>query len=270
MPFLPKTSADHAEHDTDEHVSGRVSLADDAEDDAGDLVPGIESPEDSFVYSRETSAGRQWYLRAGQGGEGVRVPERIARLIALGIAAEDERRFGDQAMKVHQVLKNVNCHKAVLYMLKKISKEQLLSDPEETTDAGTGDAYSFEKEARALSDRPFEQMDELADLEAMLAAECAPGEWGVCQALVYDGSMHTFIFGLTPEDRSARSRIRDRIVCAEKVGFGDDEFRVSTLEEIFNYRNKGQDQSPYGSAKWRFIPKRELGFAEDEPQAAAI
>ena len=117
----------------------------------------------------------EYRLRYDEHSEGVPISPRMGRLIKLALAAEEDRIEDHQHETVNQVMRAVNCHKTVLYLLGLISHTQLREL------GNTGEDYSFGKAALELTDRPFEHVYDEYTYE-QLASNCA--ENGLCVAQI--------------------------------------------------------------------------------------
>ncbi len=139
-------------------------------------------------------------------------------------------------------ISNVNCHKFVLYVLGRISWDDMVSDPHTQKEAGTD--FTFGAQAQAISDIPFIPIGSTEALYALADATCEPGQPYIGQIHDADtGEMaHSFIIERTPTGK---------YVCYDKLGFKHP-FGLHELGVILDFINKEGVKS-YQNQKWRFV-----------------
>ena len=213
-------------------------------------------------------------LRHNVGAPGVAIPKRLALLMRLGLAAEDERLWRD---RVDAALQAVNCHKTVLYVLGRISKRQLLEPPGGSSSDWEW-SFHYTLDARRLSNKLFVACLGASEVEDLAEAECGVGEWCVGQIASRDGRLlHSFILAI---DRPAKrvSRVpglslsaHARFMVFETVGFEAQPTQLATLRALVESAD-GDDpgfKQPYADALWRFFKPDELGPTRAALAAAA-
>ncbi len=133
-------------------------------------------------------------------------------------------------------LGNINCHKFTLYVIGKISWEEMVADNDKIYGA----------EARAISDIQFIQINSLASLLKFASECCKIGEFYVAQILDAntDEMAHSFIL---------KQESLNNFICYEKQGFKYP-FTVQGLETILDFVNKDGVRSNENQ-KWRFVPQ---------------
>jgi hypothetical protein len=140
-------------------------------------------------------------------------------------------------------IKNVNCHKFVLYTIGKISWEEMISDPSEQQARGFD--FTFRDTIRAISDIPYALIGDGEDLTEIAQKECGVGKSCVGQILDAETGEMAHSFMVTRESEN-------NYICFDKPGFKYP-FAVSDLNTILNFVNKDGEQSNKDQ-KWRFIP----------------
>ncbi|MBI2097548.1 MAG: hypothetical protein HYT46_01245 [Candidatus Vogelbacteria bacterium] len=138
---------------------------------------------------------------------------------------------------------DVNCHKFVLYVIGKISLEEMISDARMQKDAGAD--FTFGETARSISNIPFTPVKTLESLFLFANENCEIGKDYVGQILdVQTEEMaHSFIVQREPSDQ---------YICFDKPGFKYP-FAVSDLETVLNFVNKDGEKSNQNQ-NWRFMP----------------
>ena len=138
-------------------------------------------------------------------------------------------------------MKNVNCHKFVLYAIGRISWEEMISDPSEQQ---TGEVdFTFGEKIRLMSDIPYALIKDEEDLSLLAQKTCDIGKIYVGQVLDAEtGEMaHSFLV----------KRDSDEYTCFGKLGFKYP-FAVSDLNAILNFVNKDGELSNKNQ-EWRFV-----------------
>ena len=137
---------------------------------------------------------------------------------------------------------NVNCHKFVLYVIGRISWDEMISDPSEQRVAGKD--FTFGDKISSISDCEYKLIIDEENLQK-LANNCEIGKFYIGQVRdAQTGEMaHSFI--LKRESDSG-------YVCFDKPGFKYP-FAVSDLATIINFVNKDGEQSNKNQL-WRFVP----------------
>ncbi len=140
-------------------------------------------------------------------------------------------------------IKNVNCHKFVLYVIRRISWEEMISDSQAQKDAGLD--FTFGEKVRDTSGAPFTLVGDIKSLYSLAAMNCEPGKFYVGQILDAEtGEMaHSFII---------EKGWNDKYTCFDKQGFKYP-FSVHELETMLDFVNKDGIKS-YQNQKWRFVP----------------
>lgn len=140
-------------------------------------------------------------------------------------------------------IRNVNCHKFALYILGKISYEEMISDPNEQKKLGLD--FTFGEAVRKISDAPFDFVDSMSSLLNLTDRSCEIGKIYVGQILdAKTGEMaHSFLIERKSENE---------YVCFDKPGFKYP-FEVNDLEKILNFINKDGEKSNQNQ-EWRFVP----------------
>lgn len=144
-------------------------------------------------------------------------------------------------------IKNINCHKFILYVVGKISWEEMISDP--NTQEENGVDFTFGNISQNISDIPFIPIKNLKNLLLLANNSCEIGKSYVGQILdVQTGDMaHSFII---------QKKSDGKYVCFDKPGFKYP-FGVHGLEEILNFVNKDGEKSNQNQ-KWRFVPMNDF------------
>ncbi len=140
-------------------------------------------------------------------------------------------------------INNVNCHKFVLYVINRISYEEMVSDPKIQKEAGLD--FTFSEETRNISEISFTPVKDVQSLFTLANQKCEIGETYIGQILdVQTGEMaHSFI---------VKRKSHDEYVCCDKQGFKYP-FTVFDLETILDFVNKDGVKS-YQNQSWRFVP----------------
>ena len=140
-------------------------------------------------------------------------------------------------------IKNVNCHKFVLYVTGKISWEEMISDPNIQEDNGID--FTFGNIYQNISDISFIPIKNLKDLLLLTDNSCEIGKSYVGQILDAQtgGMAHSFII---------QKKSDGKYICFDKPGFKY-LFSVYGLEKIINFVNKDGEKSNQNQ-KWRFVP----------------
>ncbi len=148
---------------------------------------------------------------------------------------------------------NINCHKFILYVIGKISWEELVSG---TPGKGVETDFTFSEIARSISDAPFVLVKDLESLYLLADKGCEIGETYVGQILdAQTGELaHSFII---------QKGLDGKYSCLDKPGFKYP-FSVHGLEEILNFVNKDGEKSNRDQM-WRFV-----SFAKFSPVSIVI
>lgn len=138
---------------------------------------------------------------------------------------------------------NVNCHKFVLYIIGKISWEEMVSDAQAQKEVDID--FTFGDMARSISDISFIPVKTLESLLLFANESCKAGKSYIGQILdAQTGKMaHSFIVSRESDDK---------YICFDKLGFKYP-FEINDLEKILNFVNKDGEKSNQNQ-KWRFIP----------------
>jgi tellurite methyltransferase len=150
-----------------------------------------------------------------------------------------------------EVLKNVNCHKFVLYVIDKISWNEMVSDP--STQKELGEDFTFGEKIRLISNTSFTLVRSEDELKALADKSCEVGKLYVGQVLDQQTNemAHSFIL---------RRESIDEYVCFDKPGFKYS-FEVSNLNTVLNFINKDGEKSNLNQ-EWRFVPIQNNGWKE--------
>jgi hypothetical protein len=139
-------------------------------------------------------------------------------------------------------IKNVNCHKFVLYVIGKISWEEMFSDLQTQKDAGLD--FTYGEQARSISNIPFTIVNDLQSLYALVDMTCNVEEHYVGQILDKESEemAHSFIF---------KKETDGKYLCFDKQGFKYP-FSIHELGTMLDFVNKDGVKS-YQNQKWRFV-----------------
>jgi hypothetical protein len=139
-------------------------------------------------------------------------------------------------------IKNVNCHKFILYVMGDLSWEEMVLDPNIHEEQGVD--FTFAEKAQKISDIPFNFISDLPSLFSFAEQICVSEKAYVGQILDTETQTlaHSFIL----------KKVGTTYECFDKPGFKYP-FGVHTLETIFNFINK-DGEKPYPNQKWRFVP----------------
>ena len=135
-------------------------------------------------------------------------------------------------------IKNVNCHKFVLWEIGRITWDELISDNK------NGD-FTFGEKVRGISDVTFKHIESYESLLSFVDQSCAVSKDYIGQIRDAEtGEMaHSFIL---------RKESNNEYICFNKPGFKYT-FEVGNLESILNFVNKDGEKSNQNQ-DWRFIP----------------
>lgn len=185
---------------------------------------------DLHVAKDETGT---WRLRLDAKHPGVRISTRFARLIRLALAAEEHRLWDDAA---DAVLRKINCHKAVLYLLGALSRDEL-----------TASNINSDERALSLSEKKFTPIDDPQDLRTLIVASCARSALCVGQIrhALTGKIQHTFLVGEESHEGSGPARL----IGFDKKDIGEEPFRVYDALQLI-------DEYPH--MEWRFFPVEEI------------
>lgn len=137
---------------------------------------------------------------------------------------------------------NVNCHKFVLYVVGKMSLEEMISDAQIQKDSGAD--FIFGEMARSISNIQFTLIKSLESLLLFANENCEIGK-------VYVGQIQDAQTGEMAHSFIVRRESSDQYTCFEKTGFKYP-FAVSDFEAILNFVNKDGEKSNQNQ-KWRFV-----------------
>jgi len=139
-------------------------------------------------------------------------------------------------------IREVNCHKFVLYVIDHISWEDMILDSQVQKEKGLD--FTFGELARSISHDPFTLVNNLESLNSLVEKSCESGKSYIGQILdaETEETAHSFIL---EKDRDGLC------TCYDKPGFKYP-FSVHTLEDIFNFVNKDGEKSNQNQ-KWRFV-----------------
>lgn len=140
-------------------------------------------------------------------------------------------------------IKNVNCHKFILYIIGKISFDEMVYNPNSHEDEGLD--FIFGEKARIISDVQFTQVEDLESLYELVGKSCEAGEVYVGQILDLETKevAHSFLI---------KHMSDTKYTCFDKPGFKYP-FKVHEIRSIFDFINK-DGEKPYHNQQWRFIP----------------
>lgn len=139
-------------------------------------------------------------------------------------------------------VKNVNCHKFVLYGIGTISWQEMVSDPREQKDKGID--FTFEKKIRLISDTPYTFISDEESLNLLAQDSCEISR-------VYVGQIFDVPTKETTHSFLVKRESEEKYLCFDKPGFIYP-FTVSNLTTILNFVNKDGHQSNKNQ-NWRFI-----------------
>jgi hypothetical protein len=139
-------------------------------------------------------------------------------------------------------LKNVNCHKFVLYAIGALSWEDMISNPNVQKEAGLD--YTFGEKLKGLSDIPFTLILDKQQLYALASGQCAIGQKCVGEILDTETKEMAHSFILEREDENTYT-------CFDKQGFKYP-FNVCELGELLDFVNKDGVKA-YQNQEWRFV-----------------
>lgn len=146
-------------------------------------------------------------------------------------------------------ISNVNCHKFVLYVLGRISWNEMVSDTQIQEKADPSFDFTFGKQARSISDKEFISIKDADSLYELANRDCELGKAYVGQILDSEtGDLaHSFMVERMPNGT---------YMCSDKQGFKHYPFSVHELGTLLDFVNKKGEIS-YQNQKWRFIPMTE-------------
>ncbi len=139
-------------------------------------------------------------------------------------------------------IRNVNCHKFVLYIMKQISWEDMISDPRSQRDAGLD--FIFDDKALNISTEPFIPINNPDSLFEFIQINTTKRENYIVQILDVgtEKLAHSFIIEIQESGIP---------LCFDKPGFKYS-FDVCEFEKIFNFVNK-DNEKPYLNQRWRIL-----------------
>jgi hypothetical protein len=142
---------------------------------------------------------------------------------------------------------NVNCHRFVLYVLKKMSWGEMVSDAKAQKEAGK--EFTFGKTASMISNLEFTPINNSDELVLHLNQNCEIDKSYIGQILDTGTQelAHSFII---------KKIKNNKFQCFDKPGFKYP-FGIYGLEEIYDFVNKDGER-PYKNQSWRVIPIADL------------
>lgn len=140
-------------------------------------------------------------------------------------------------------VKNVNCHKFVLYAIGKISWKEVISDP--SAYQSTEVDFTFGEKICSISNIPYTFIKDQESLMMLARKNCEIGKTYVGQILDVQTKEMAHSFVVTRESEND-------YICFDKPGFKYP-FAVSDLNTILNFVNKDGEQSNKNQ-EWRFVP----------------
>ncbi len=140
-------------------------------------------------------------------------------------------------------VRNVNCHKFVLYAIGKISWQEMISDT--SAQQATGADFTFGEKIRSISNIPYTLIKDQESLLTLAQKSCEIGRTYVGQILDVETKETAHSFVVTKESEN-------NFICFDKPGFKY-QFVVSDLNTILNFVNKDGEQSNKNQ-EWRFVP----------------
>ena len=165
----------------------------------------------------------RWTLRLNQIGKGIEIPAILAERMKSALT------FKKQG--------EINCHKAILYLLGRITLEEVDLD------------FTFGKRVLEISDKEFISVKTVGELKAFVNQNCKGGLLYVGQILDAETGevAHSFIVGKELNDEQDNP---SRFICFDKAGFKFS-FGVYEIEKLFEFEN-------YHNQKWRFLPLNDV------------
>lgn len=171
----------------------------------------------------------KWTIRFTESSDCIEIPDLLAQRIKVALEVPNQ---GD-----------INCHKAILYFLGRMTVDELSSDAK--SQKGSGKEFIFGSKSLEISDKEFVAIENVQKLKEFAEQSCEENFVYVGQVLDAEtGELgHSFILGKTKGQK---------ILCFDKAGFKYP-FGVYTLETLFDFINK-DGEKPYHNQKWRIIP----------------
>lgn len=141
---------------------------------------------------------------------------------------------------------NVNCHKFILYIIGRISFDEMISDSK--VQKGSGLDFTFGEMARNISGAPFVSIQDIKSLYEFAEKNLGSVEAYIGQILDTQTNemAHSFIV----------ERESDKFTCLDKQGFKYP-FTVYDMKIILDFVNKDGER-PYLNQKWRFLSLNDL------------
>lgn len=140
-------------------------------------------------------------------------------------------------------IRNVNCHKFVLYATGSISWDEMISDPSEQQRDEID--FTFGEKISLISDAQYTFIKDQESLVRLAQESCEVGKIYVGQILDVQTKEIAHSFIVTRESEN-------NYICFDKPGFKYP-FAVSDLNTILNFVNKDGEQSNKNQ-NWRFVP----------------
>ena len=143
-------------------------------------------------------------------------------------------------------LRNINCHKFVLFVVGSMSRAEMLSDSKAEVLADPHFDFTFGKKILALSQKEFTPISRAKDLIDLAGRECDEGKMyiGQIQDAETGGAAHSFI---------VERNLDGTFNCFGKEGFKHHPFRTHSLESLLDFVNEKGEKS-YQNQLWRFFP----------------
>lgn len=139
-------------------------------------------------------------------------------------------------------IRNVNCHKFILYIINKISWDEMISDPKTVKE---GLDFTYGEQARTISDTSYTPIKDLGSLYSLANQSCEIGKAYVGQILDAQTNEMAHSFIITREQDNKYN-------CYDKQGFKY-LFSVCELGTLLDFVNKDGEKS-YQNQNWRFVP----------------
>ncbi len=171
----------------------------------------------------------KWIIRFTESDDGIQIPDSLAQRIKVVLEVPNQ---GD-----------INCHKALLYFLGRITLDELGSDAKLQKEQKQD--FIFADKALEISDKEFTSIENVQELKEFVEQSCEKDFVYVGQILdAQTGELgHSFILGKNKDEQ---------FLCFDKAGFKYP-FGIYALETLFDFINKDGER-PYHNQKWRIIP----------------
>lgn len=139
---------------------------------------------------------------------------------------------------------DVNCHKFVLYVIRNISWEEMVSDSH--TQKAAGVDFTYGERARKISDQEFVKITDKDSLLKLADTTCESGK-------AYAGQIMDSTTGEMAHSFILEKTVDGSYQCFDKQGFKFYPFSVKNLECFLDFVNEKGEKSYIGQ-KWRFVP----------------